>query len=80
MPPQFAKKSYKIINDVFHQVFWDVASNSVFDSANEIHSLVKEGQDVVVDKDVSLDETWQKRAILLKMVLWLQFLAPQVNV
>ena len=69
MPPQLLKKSYKRINDVFHQVFCDVASNSVFNSASEIHSLVKEGQDVVVDEGVLLDGTWQKRAILLKMVL-----------
>ena len=27
----------------------------MLDSANEIHSLVKEGQDIVVDKDISLD-------------------------
>ena len=31
------------------------------DFANEIHSLVKEGQDVVVDEDISLDGTWQKK-------------------
>ena len=29
-------------------------------SANEIQRLVKEGQDVVVDEDVSLHRTWQK--------------------
>ena len=69
MPPQLPKKSYKRINDVFRHVFCDVASNSVFNSASEIHSLVKEGQDVVVDEGVLLDGTWQKRAILLKMVL-----------
>ena len=69
MPPQLLKKSYKRINDVFHQVFCDVASNSVFNSASEIHSLVKEGQDVVGDEDALLDGTWQERDILLKMVL-----------
>ena len=69
MPPQLPKKSYKRINDVFRHVFCDVASNSVFNSASEIHSLVKEGQDAVVDEGVLLDGTWQKRAILLKMVL-----------
>ena len=41
----------------------------MLDYANEIHSSVKEGQDVVVDEDKPLDGTWQKRAILLKMVL-----------
>ena len=41
----------------------------MLDSANEIHSLVKEGQDIVVDKDISLGCTWQKSAILPKMVL-----------
>ena len=29
----------------------------MFDSANELHSLVKEGQDVVVNEDISLDGT-----------------------
>ena len=29
----------------------------MLNSANEKHSLVKEGQDVVVDEDVSLDGT-----------------------
>ena len=38
-------------------------------SASEIHSLVKEGQDVVGDEDALLDGTWQERDILLKMVL-----------
>ena len=33
----------------------------MLDSANEIHSLMKEGQDVVVDKEISLDGTWQKK-------------------
>ena len=33
----------------------------MLDSANEIHSLVKEGEDVVADEDVSLDGTWQKK-------------------
>ena len=68
MPPPLAKKSHNRINDVPHQVYCEVASNSMLDSANEIHSLVKEGEDVVVDEDISLDGTWQKRVILLKMV------------
>ena len=29
--------------------------NSVLDSANEIHSIVKEGHDLVINEDVSLD-------------------------
>ena len=59
MPPPLTKKSYNRINDVLHQLYCEVASNSMLDSANEIHSLVKEGQDVVVDEDISLDGTWQ---------------------
>ena len=61
MPPPLAKKSHNRINDVPHQVYCEVASNSMSDSANEIHSLVKEGEDVVVDEDISLDGTWQKK-------------------
>ena len=61
MLPPLAKKSYNRINDVLHQLYCEVASNSMLDSANEIHSLVKEGQDVVVDEDISLDGTWQKK-------------------
>ena len=61
IPPTLAKKSYNRINDVFYQVYCEVASNSLLDSTNEIHSLVKEEQDVVVDEDVSLDGTWQKK-------------------
>ena len=38
----------------------------MLDSANEKHSLVKEGQDVVVDEDVSLDGTWQKKGYSFK--------------
>ena len=59
MPPPLAKKSYNRINDVLHQLYCEVAS--MLDSANEIHSLVNEGQDVVVDEDISLDGTWQKK-------------------
>ena len=40
---------------------FEVASNSMLDSANEIHGLVKEGEDVVLDEDVSLDGTCQKK-------------------
>ena len=69
MPRALAKKSYNRINDVLHQLYCEVASNSMLDSANEIHSLVKKGQDVVVDENISLDGIWQKRTILLKMVL-----------
>ena len=69
MLPPLAKRSYNRINDVLHQLYCEVASNSMLDSANEVHSLVKEGQDVVVDEDISLDATWQKRVILLNMVL-----------
>ena len=49
------------INDVLHQVYFEVASVSMFDSANKTLSLIKEGQDVAVDEDVSLDGAWQKR-------------------
>ena len=49
MPPALAKKSYNRINYVLHQVYYEVASNSMLDAANEIHTLVKESQDVVVD-------------------------------
>ena len=59
MPPPLTKKSYNRINDVLHQLYCEVTSNSMLDSANEIHSLVKEGQDVVVDEDISLDGTRQ---------------------
>ena len=69
MPRPLAKKSYNRINDLLHQLYCEVAFNSMLDSANEIHSLVKKGQDVVVDEDISLDGIWQKRTILLKMVL-----------
>ena len=61
MPPPLAKKSYNRINDILHQLYCEVASNTMLDSANEIHSLVKEGQDVAVDEDISLDGTWQKK-------------------
>ena len=61
MLPPLAKKSYKRINYALHQVYCEVASNSMLASANEIHSLVKEGEDVVVDEDISLDGTWQKK-------------------
>ena len=58
------------INDVLHQVYFEVASVSMLDSANKtLKSLIKEGQDVTADEDVSLDGTWQNRAILLKIVL-----------
>ena len=57
MLPPLAKKSYNRINDVLHQLYCEVASNSMLDSANEIHSLVNEGQDVVVDENISLDGT-----------------------
>ena len=49
------------INDVLHQVYFEVASVSMLDSANKILSLIKEGQDVAVDEDVSLGGAWQKR-------------------
>ena len=65
MLPPLAKKSCNRINDVLHQLYWEVASNSMLDSANEIYSLAKEGQDVVVDKDISLDVTWQKKGSFL---------------
>ena len=49
------------INDVLHQVYFEVASVSMLDSANKILSLIKEGQDVAVEEDVSLGGAWQKR-------------------
>ena len=35
--------------------------NSVLNSANEIHSIVKEGHDLVINEDVSLDGEQQKK-------------------
>ena len=62
MSPPLVKKSYNRINDVLHQVYCEVASIYSMLDANEIHSLLKEGEDVVVDdEDVSLDGTWQKK-------------------
>ena len=49
MSPPLAKKSYNRINYVLHQVYYEAASNSMLDAANETHTLVKESQDVVVD-------------------------------
>ena len=51
MPPPLAKKSYNRINDVLHQLYCEVASNSMLDSANEIHT-VKWGE---VDKRGGVD-------------------------
>ena len=62
MPPPLDKKSYNRINDVLHQVYCEVVCNSMLDSTNETHSLVKEEQDVVVDEDVSVDGTWQRNS------------------
>ena len=51
MLPPLAKKSYNRINDVLHQLYCEVASNSMLDSANEIHT-VKWGE---VDKRGGVD-------------------------
>ena len=38
--------------------WWHLVRFCKWDS---LHSLVKEGQDIVVDEDMSLDGTWQKK-------------------
>ena len=48
-------------------------------SPNEIHSLAKDGQDVAVDADISLDGTWQKKDHSSKNGAVTAIFSPKVN-
>lgn len=63
MPPPFNKKVYNRINELLHEAYQSVATESMQRNAKEIKDIVGpcSSNNNVYDCDISLDGTWQKR-------------------
>ena len=63
MPPPMTKNNFNVINKLLHMVYVEAADDCTSNAAKETRDILSndDSADAVIDCQVSLDGTWQKR-------------------